>query len=312
MRAKLKRLTTLIVWYDVVCITQQIGPFHPSCPLNRIHHTLCPRRLPVALPCSPWICSSSSYPRSRLTHPLLHSAILPPLFDMDVLFNCPPKSRLSTLGEILARWFDEYNLKGSLQVLARTCKSFAEPMLVVIWRKLPNIGILFFSLPDGAWEVKAVNHYHLLVHRLVSHLSCLRFPFRPTKRYSCVAPPSTGDCGGCSANEILCFPRRGGRRWAARLPETSKNIPSPQRLHLLTVASLQHRGGLTHPSPTDYSPLLFYVFNPSTRAGATLPTLLSQLFDNTRSILLYPQLDHRGCRPRNPEAPRTSRYGRVS
>ena len=93
-------------------------------------------------------------------------------------FNFPPKTDLSTVGEILARWFDERDIRWPLPILARTCGSFTEPMLRAIWRRIPNIHLLFFSLPDGAWDmVDESARGGALIFRVVSHLSYLPFSF---------------------------------------------------------------------------------------------------------------------------------------
>ena len=226
---------------------------------------------------------------------------------MDTPFSSATKSRLSTLGEILAEWFEEHNHLGLLQVLARTCKSFTEPMLMALWETLPNIGILFFSLPEGAWEVKPVKRRDgIVVHRLVSVYGSHSL----TQCNSGVAPSATTDHGGCNTDEILCLPRRGRRPLlGGALPE-SPGIHSRRRLHLLAVASLQYHGGSAHPSPTGNNFFVSFIFNPSGLVGAPLSIRPAQSSSNLGSFLLYPKPDHPGYRRIPHDAPRTPRSGK--
>lgn len=42
--------------------------------------------------------------------------------------------------------------------LARTCRTFTEPALNIVWKKLPDIYPLIRCLPVDAWYLKRINN----------------------------------------------------------------------------------------------------------------------------------------------------------
>ncbi|EIW59264.1 uncharacterized protein TRAVEDRAFT_46572 [Trametes versicolor FP-101664 SS1] len=53
---------------------------------------------------------------------------------------------------------------GTLAALARTCKLFHDPSLNVLWHSIPDIYVLFYSLPSTCYQIQVINDDRPQVH----------------------------------------------------------------------------------------------------------------------------------------------------
>lgn len=57
---------------------------------------------------------------------------------------------------------------GTLAALARTCKLFHGPSLTVLWHSIPDIYVLFYSLPSTCYQIQVINADRPQVVSLIS------------------------------------------------------------------------------------------------------------------------------------------------
>lgn len=57
---------------------------------------------------------------------------------------------------------------GTLAALARTCKLFHDPSLNVLWHSIPDIYVLFYSLPSTCYQIQVINGDRPQVVSLIS------------------------------------------------------------------------------------------------------------------------------------------------
>jgi hypothetical protein len=84
-------------------------------------------------------------------------------------FTSQPPSRMHQClytQEILARIFEEVSYRTAIEnehedwkppgvvACARTCKTFHEPAIKIIWRELPGISIISYLMPDSIYMFK--------------------------------------------------------------------------------------------------------------------------------------------------------------
>lgn len=144
----------------------------------------------------------------------------------------------------------------TLAALARTCKLFHEPSLNVLWHSIPDIFVLFYSLPSTCYQKQVYDHKDQVYTRFVSLLSIILIPrlqlitpsISRSSKNPCndrTLPASLPTPSASKPSRVICGMSPGN--WSGitprRLPTTSWQTycsPSP--------SSLMHRSSSALPS----------------------------------------------------------------